>query len=157
MTFSNTIVHWVGFPAENGGGGGSHYPSSARNSRPWRCVTLPVIDRQLWAVFSGIHYFRHLLEVRQFHVLTDHKTLTAAPHSVSEPWSAKQQQQLADIAEYMADIKHIPGKDNVADVFPRPRVVTAAVTAFRLGVPEVGSSSPPSKPSSDLLRVGTHA
>ncbi len=35
-------------------------------------------DRELWAVFLGIRHFRHLLEGRQFHVLTDHKPLTTA-------------------------------------------------------------------------------
>ncbi len=85
-------------------------------------VRYSAFNRWLWAVFSGIHHFRHLLEMRQFHLLTDHNTLTAAPHSVSEPWSAMQQQQLAYIAEYMADIKHIATKDNVADALSRPRV-----------------------------------
>jgi hypothetical protein len=35
-------------------------------------------DRELWACFSGIRHFRHMLEGRQFILFTDHKPLTQA-------------------------------------------------------------------------------
>jgi hypothetical protein len=111
-------------------------------------------DRELWAVFSGIRHFRYLLEGRQFHVLTDHKPLTTALHRVSEPWSAKQQRQLAYIAEYTADIRYIAGTDNVvADALSRPGGATAAASpsAGR----EASDFSPPSLPGTDPLRVET--
>jgi cytoskeleton-associated protein 5 len=99
-------------------------------------------DRELWAIFSGIRHFRYLLEGRQFHVLTDHKPLTTALHRVSEPWSAKQQRQLAYIAEYTADICHIAGKDNVvADALSRPSGAPAAASPMG-GLKARGSSSP---------------
>jgi cleavage and polyadenylation specificity factor subunit 1 len=111
-------------------------------------------DRELWAVFSGIRHFRYLLEGRRFHVLTDHKPLTTALHRVSEPWSAKQQRQLAYIAEYTADIRHIAGRENVvADALSRPGGATAAVSPSVDR--EAGGSSPPSKPGTDPLRVET--
>jgi hypothetical protein len=97
-------------------------------------------DRELWAVFSGIRHYHYLLEGRSFHVLTDRKPLTTALHLVSEPWSAKQQRQLAYIAEFTADIQHIPGKQNViADTLSRP--AAAARRASPSEVLEAGSSS----------------
>jgi hypothetical protein len=46
---------------------------------------------------------------------------TTALHKVSKPWSAKQQRQLAYIAEYTADIWHISGEKNVVvDTLSRP-------------------------------------
>jgi hypothetical protein len=111
-------------------------------------------DRELWAVFSGIRHFRYLLEGRQFHVLTDHKPLTTALHRVSEPRSAKQQRQLAYIAEYTADIRHIASIDSVvADALSRPGGATAAASpsAGR----EASDSSPPSSSGTDPLRVET--
>jgi hypothetical protein len=49
-----------------------------------------VFDRELWAVFSGIRFFRFMLEGRKFTVYTDHKPLTSARKRVSEPWTALQ-------------------------------------------------------------------
>jgi hypothetical protein len=43
----------------------------------------------------------------------DHKTLTYALHDISEPWSANQQRHLSDVAEFLADIHHVIGKDEV--------------------------------------------
>uniref|UniRef100_A0AAV2KTS8 Uncharacterized protein n=1 Tax=Knipowitschia caucasica TaxID=637954 RepID=A0AAV2KTS8_KNICA len=49
---------------------------------------------------------------------------------VAEPWSARQQRQLAFISEYTTDIRHIAGKSNVvADCLSR-----AVVGAVQLGL-----------------------
>jgi RNase H-like domain found in reverse transcriptase/Reverse transcriptase (RNA-dependent DNA polymerase) len=81
-------------------------------------------DRELLAIFMAIKPFRFLLEGRQFHVITDHKPLTAALHRVSSPISARQQRHLAFIAEFTGDICHIPGRSNVvADTLSRPEAV----------------------------------
>ncbi len=91
-------------------------------------------------------------------MLTDHKPLTTALHRVSEPWSAKQQRQLAYIAELTADIRHIRGKQNViADTLSRP-VAGAAKPASPSGVLEAGSSSAPpgTGPTGAETRVGLH-
>jgi hypothetical protein len=62
-----------------------------------------------------------MLEGREFAVFTDHKPLTSALKRVSEPWTARQQRQLAYIAEYTSDLRHIAGVANVvADTLSRP-------------------------------------
>jgi cleavage and polyadenylation specificity factor subunit 1 len=66
-------------------------------------------DRELWAAFSGIRFFRYMLEGRRFAVYTDHKPLTSALQRVSEPWTARQQRHLSYIAEYTSDLRHIAG------------------------------------------------
>lgn len=35
-------------------------------------------DRESLAIYEAIRHFRHLLEVRDFHILTDHKPLMLA-------------------------------------------------------------------------------
>ncbi len=54
-------------------------------------------------------------------VYTDHKPLTHAIARVSDPWTARQCRQLAYVAEYTSDIRHIAGSANiVADTLSRP-------------------------------------
>jgi hypothetical protein len=78
-------------------------------------------DRELWAVFCGIRFFRFMLEGRKFVVYTDHKPLTSVLKRVYEPWTARQQRHLAYIAEYTSDLRHIAGVSNmVADTLSRP-------------------------------------
>ncbi len=78
-------------------------------------------DRELFGVFASIRHFRHLLEGRKFAVWTDHKPLTFALHRLSEPWSGRQQRQLAYVAEFTNNLVHVPGVENVvADALSRP-------------------------------------
>jgi cleavage and polyadenylation specificity factor subunit 1 len=78
-------------------------------------------DRELLACYLGIRHFRFMLEGRQFVVYTDHKPLTSALHRTSDPWTARQCRQLAYVAEYTSDVRHISGKNNVvADALSRP-------------------------------------
>ena len=53
------------------------------------------------------------LEGRLFQLWTDHKPLLAALHRVSEPWTPRQQRQLAFIAECTEDVIHVPSVSNV--------------------------------------------
>ena len=91
-------------------------------------------DRELLATYLSIRHFRFQLEGRRFCVFTDHKPLVSALHRVSPPWSARQQRHLAYVAEFTSDLRHVPGKDNVAaDALSRPcadppRVVSSPVT-----------------------------
>ena len=79
-------------------------------------------DRELLAIYLSIKHFRHFLEGRSFHVLSDHKPLTFALESstVCSPWQTR---HLSFIAEFTSDIRHIKGNDNVvADTFSRPEI-----------------------------------
>ena len=52
------------------------------------------------AAFTSICYFRFALEGHQFQLWTDHKPLLVALHRLSEPWTPRQQRQLAFIDEF---------------------------------------------------------
>jgi hypothetical protein len=80
-------------------------------------------DRELLALFLAVRHFRFCLEGRPFTAYTDHKPLTFAISKISDPWSARQQRQLAYISEYTTQIRHIAGKDNhVADALSRSSI-----------------------------------
>ena len=99
-------------------------------------------DRELLACVSTITHFRFLVEGRKFFLLSDHKPLTFALRRLSDPWSARQQCQLAYVAEYTSDIRHIAGSENVvADSLSRPPVVAAQPPAVAASVPPASTSS----------------
>lgn len=94
------------------------------------------LDRELLACVSAIRHFRHQVEGRAFYLLTDHKPLTHLVHKVSDAWSARQQRHLAYVAEYTADVRHVPGLENVvADALSRPPAVAAQPPAVGAVVP----------------------
>ena len=77
-------------------------------------------DRELLAVYLAIRHFRHLLEGRHFHVLTDHKPLTYALNTRSDRHSPRQARQLDYISQFTSTVRHIHGSDNVvADTLSR--------------------------------------
>jgi len=47
-------------------------------------------DRELLAIYEAVKYFRHMLETRNFTVLTDHKPLTFAFHQKRDKYSPRQ-------------------------------------------------------------------
>ena len=69
-------------------------------------------DRELLAAYLAIRHFRYFLEGRSFTLYTDHKPLVCAISKASDPWSPRQQRQLAYISEFITDIRHIDGKNN---------------------------------------------
>jgi RNase H-like domain found in reverse transcriptase len=69
----------------------------------------------------AVRHFRYSLEGRRFTLYTDHKPLTFALKKAADPWTARQQRQLAFLAEYTSDIRHVAGGDNVvANTLSRP-------------------------------------
>ena len=77
-------------------------------------------DRELLAVYLAIRHFRHFLEGRQFHVLTDHKPLTFALQARPDRHSPRQARQLDFISQFTSTIRHIHGPENVvADALSR--------------------------------------
>ena len=77
-------------------------------------------DRELLAVYLAIKHFRHFLEGRPFHVLTDHKPLTFALNTQSDRYSPHQAQHLDYFSQCTSNIRHVHGLDNVvADALSR--------------------------------------
>jgi len=78
-------------------------------------------DRELLACYLSIRHFRWCVEGRLVTVLRDHKLLTFALYRLSDAWSARQQRQLSYVAEYVSDINHVAGSENVvADALSCP-------------------------------------
>ena len=69
-------------------------------------------DRELLAIYLVIKHFQHLLEGRQFHILTDHMPLTHALNTRSDHHSPCQVRQLDYISQFTFVIRHIQGSHN---------------------------------------------
>ena len=77
-------------------------------------------DRELLAIYLAIKHFRHFVEGREFHILTDHKPLTYALSSRPDRHSPRQIRHLDFIAQFTSDIRFIKGSSNtVADALSR--------------------------------------
>ena len=77
-------------------------------------------DRELLAAYLAIKHFRHFVEGRTFHLLTDHKPLTYALLKQSDRLSPRQTRHLDYISQFTSDIRHIKGTQNsAADVLSR--------------------------------------
>jgi len=70
-------------------------------------------DRELLAVFAAVKKWRDIIDCQKTTVFTDHKPLVGAFRSNKPRLSDKQQRQLSFIGEYIKDVVHISGKDNV--------------------------------------------
>ena len=117
-------------------------------------------DRELLAVYQAIKHFRHFLEGRPFHVLTDHKPLTFALNTRSDRYSPRQARHLGYISQFTSNIRHVKGMDNVvADALSRietnallsgqpPTVDFAAMAKTQANDPQVRSLQ--SSPNSTL-------
>ena len=81
----------------------------------------------------SIRHFWYFLDGRPFTVYPDHKPLTFAFSKISDPWSARQQRQLAAISEFTTDIRHIAGKAKaVAGTLSRTQVGYISCSEFGL-------------------------
>ena len=118
-------------------------------------------DRELLAVYLAIKHFRHFLEGRSFHVLTDHKPLTFTLNSRSDRYSPRQIRQLDFIAQFTSTIRHVHGMENVvADALSRietnallsgqpPKVDFMAIASAQVTDPLIRSLQ--SSPKSSLV------
>ena len=118
-------------------------------------------DRELLAVYLSIKHFRHFLEGRPFHILTDHKPLTFALHTKSDRYSPRQARHLDYISQFTSNIRHVHGTDNVvADALSRietnalltgqpPTVDFAAMAKTQSTDPQIRTLQ--SSPSSTLV------
>ena len=55
-------------------------------------------EPEVLAIYEAVKYFRHMLEARNFTVLTDHKPLTFAFHQKRDKCSPRQTNQLGFIS-----------------------------------------------------------
>ena len=81
----------------------------------------PTFGRELLAMYLAVKHFRHYVEGRSFHIMTDHKPLTHAIHLPSTRHSPREARHLSFIAEFTTDIRFVKGTQNVvADTLSRP-------------------------------------
>ena len=77
-------------------------------------------DRELLAIYLAIKHFKHFVEGRHFHVITDHKPLTFTLNSRLDRYSPRQSHHLDYISQFTSTIRHIQGSQNVvADALSR--------------------------------------
>ena len=80
-------------------------------------------DRELLGMYLAVKHFRHSVEGRQFHILTDHKPLTYLSSFHSSNHSPRRVRQCDYILQFTADVRHVKGSDNsVADALSRVTV-----------------------------------
>ena len=95
-------------------------------------------DRELLAAYLAVLHFKPLIEGHFVLLLTDHKPLCSAFKSTSPAKSDRQQRHLSLLTEYIADISHIKGSQNiVADCLSRP---ANAVTLDVCDLPEIANT-----------------
>lgn len=77
-------------------------------------------DRELFAIYSAIKKFKHMLEGRNFQIYTDQKPLIYAFKQNPHKCSPRQLRHLDFISQYSTDIRHVQGsKNTVADALSR--------------------------------------
>lgn len=77
-------------------------------------------SKELLAVYLSIKYFRHYIEGKSFHVLTDHQPLLRAMHKKKPRDLPREERWLEFISIFTTDIRHIKGSHNVvADALSR--------------------------------------
>lgn len=85
----------------------------------------PPYYRELFAVYTAIQHFRHILEAQHFTIYTDHKPLTYAFQQRRDKLPPVQLNQLSFIAQFSTDIKYVEGPSNVvADAFSRVEAIS---------------------------------
>ena len=120
-------------------------------------------DKELFALYSAVKRFRHLLEGKTgIQLLTDHKPLTFAFTSTTRR-SARVERQLAFLSEFSTDIRHVRGCDNaVLDCLSRPpssrpedAVLVAAVTRSCLDLHQLAKDQRESREVAELAESQT--
>lgn len=88
-------------------------------------------DRELYAIYSSIKKFRHMLEGRTFIIYTDQKPLIYAFNQKPEKCSPRQLRHLDYISQFSTDIRYKKGSDNtVADALSRIEIDDVSSTVL---------------------------
>ena len=106
--------------------------------------------RELLAIYLTIKHFRHLLEGRPFYVLTDHKPLTFVFNHNSDKYTPRETRQLAYIAEFMTDIRHIQG---TADALSRLQINAASTSTSSLDYDKLANAQAEDPEIQEILQA----
>jgi len=105
-------------------------------------------DRELLALFSAVRKWRDLISGCKVTAFTDHKPLVGAIKNPKPRSSDRQERQLCTINEYVSDIVHVAGRDNVvADALSRPQPESLIAHTESL------SSQPSNETPIDLISI----
>jgi cleavage and polyadenylation specificity factor subunit 1 len=121
-----------------------HWRPLAFFSRHWSKAEAKgeAFRKELTAIKTACGHFRHILEGREFHVLTDHKPLVAAMHKKDPNWPQYYHSAFNRISEFTSDIRHLPGSDNaVADMLSRPPQEPERPADANLGAAMIAATS----------------
>lgn len=106
-------------------------------------------DRELMAIYQSIRHFKHIIEGREYTILTGHKPITFAFKQTPEKASPRQLRHLDLIGQYTRDIRHIPGKENVvADLLSRIETINCN---FQINFEKLAESQKIDKELTDFM------
>jgi len=87
-------------------------------------------DHELLAAYEAVKYFRNSIQGRTVWIETDHKPLIYAFKQKPDKASPRQARQLDWIAQFVSEIKHVPGHQNiVADALSRIETIDAVLVS----------------------------
>ncbi len=108
-------------------------------------------DRELFAIYSAIIHFRHILEGRSFDIVTNHKPLIYAFHLRPKVEYPKHIHHLEFISQYSTSICHVSEAANItADYLSRIEAIEASDLSKKLATEQ-------SKDPTLKKYVGEHA
>jgi len=95
-------------------------------------------DRELLALFSAAKKWKDLIDCTPTTAFTDHKPLIGAFSNTKPRLSDRQQRQLSFLSEFLSDLVHISGKDNVvADTLSRCDINAITETSTPVDLPGI--------------------
>ena len=77
-------------------------------------------ERELFACYASLKHFRYYLEAKDFILCTDHRPIVTKFYSITRVASPRQERFFDFISQMTNKLKHVSGKENVADVLNRP-------------------------------------
>jgi hypothetical protein len=90
----------------NSGCKASGSPSPSSPGRWAQRKKYSAYDMKLLAMYEAVRYFHHMLEVRHFTIVTDHKPLTFTFHQKRDKCSPRQFNHLDVILQFTTDTRH---------------------------------------------------
>ena len=95
-------------------------------------------DRELLAIYKAVKHFRYVVEIRQFHIYTDHKPLTTVFINNKATYSPRQLCHIDFISQFTTDFRFVSGKDNTpADALSRNICATSLIDYAAIAADQV--------------------